>query len=134
MESRWRSAEAAAFEGAVGECVYCSRLIGSDPSLVLHGGGNSSVKVPYRDVTARDIDVLHVKGSGWDMGPIKAPGFSPLRLSRLHELLELDSLTDVEMMRELAAAGSTPRPPIPRLSHCSTPSFRTLPFSTVTPT
>ena len=124
MESRWRSAEAAAFEGAVGECVYCSRLIGSDPSLVLHGGGNSSVKVPYRDVTGRDIDVLHVKGSGWDMGTIEAPGFSPLRLSRLHELLELDSLTDVDMMRELAAARldpAAPNPSVESLLHAFVP-------------
>jgi hypothetical protein len=78
MESRWDSSEAAASGDAVGECVYCTRLIGSDPALVLHGGGNSSVKVPWLDITGREIDALRVKGSGWDMGTIEAPGLTPL--------------------------------------------------------
>ena len=79
---------------AVDECVHYSRLIGADPALVLHGGGNSSVKTTWRDITGRDVDALFVKGSGWEMGTIDAAGFAPLALRRLHELLELESLSD----------------------------------------
>jgi rhamnose utilization protein RhaD (predicted bifunctional aldolase and dehydrogenase)/NAD(P)-dependent dehydrogenase (short-subunit alcohol dehydrogenase family) len=95
------------------ECVHYSRLIGADPALVLHGGGNSSIKTTRRDITGRDVQVLFVKGSGWDMATIGAAGFAPLGLRRLEELLELESLSDVEMMRELAAARLDPDAPTP---------------------
>ena len=113
MESRWNDADAAAFDGPVGACVYGSRLIGSDPSLVLHGGGNTSVKAPYVDITGVEIDALYVKGSGWDLGSIEAPGFTPLRLERLGDLLALDALSDPDMMRELSAAKLDPDAPAP---------------------
>ena len=98
---------------ALEECVHYSRLIGADPALVLHGGGNSSIKTTWRDITGRDIDALFVKGSGWEMATIDAAGFAPLALGRLHELLELESLSDAEMMRELAAAKLDPDAPTP---------------------
>ena len=113
MESRWNDADAAAFEGPVGACVYGSRLIGGDPSLVLHGGGNTSVKAPFVDITGREVDALYVKGSGWDLGSIEAPGFTPLRLERLGELLALQALSDPQMMRELSAAKLDPDAPAP---------------------
>lgn len=113
MESRWDDAAAAAHAGPIGECVYCTRLIGSDPSLVLHGGGNSSVKAPVPDITGRTVDAIHVKGSGWDMATIEAPGLAPLHLPRLLELLELDALSDPDMMRELSAAKLDPGAPNP---------------------
>lgn len=113
MQSRWQPSEAAKFDGPVGECVYCSRLIGSDSSLVLHGGGNSSVKAPFADITGRSIPALHVKGSGWDMGSIEPAGFAPLPLDRVRELVELDELSDPDMMRELAAARLDPTAPNP---------------------
>ncbi|MEX2422444.1 MAG: bifunctional aldolase/short-chain dehydrogenase, partial [Acidimicrobiia bacterium] len=113
MESRWNDTEAAAFEGPIGACVYGSRLIGSDPSLVLHGGGNTSVKAPFADITGAQVDALYVKGSGWDLGSIQAPGFTPLRLERLGELLALDTLSDPDMMRELSAAKLDPDAPAP---------------------
>lgn len=113
MESRWNPDEAANFPGPVGACVYGSRLIGSDQSLVLHGGGNTSVKAEFTDITSARIDALYVKGSGWDLGSIEAPGFTPLRRSRLAELLELDTLSDPDMMRELAAAKLDPDAPAP---------------------
>lgn len=126
MEDLWDDAAAASFEphGPVGECVYCSRLIGSDAGLVLHGGGNSSVKHPRRDVTGEMVDTLHVKGSGWDMATIEAAGFAPLRLDRLEDLLALDSLSDPEMMAELAAAKldvSAPNPSVESLLHAFLP-------------
>ena len=113
MKSRWTDADREALTGPVGECVYCTRLIGADPSLVLHGGGNSSVKAPRLDITGRSIDALHVKGSGWDMATIEAPGFTALPLDRLRELVELDALSDPDMMRELSAARLDPAAPSP---------------------
>ena len=113
MESLWNDSDAARFDGPVGACVYGSRLIGSDPSLVLHGGGNTSVKAPFVDITGAEIDALYVKGSGWDLGTIEAAGFTPLRLDRLAELLELDALSDPDMMRELSAAKLDPDAPAP---------------------
>jgi rhamnose utilization protein RhaD (predicted bifunctional aldolase and dehydrogenase)/NAD(P)-dependent dehydrogenase (short-subunit alcohol dehydrogenase family) len=113
VESRWNESEAAASTDPIAQCVYCTRLIGSDPSLVLHGGGNSSVKHPVVDITGRPIEALHVKGSGWDMATIEAPGLTALPLDRLRELTELDELSDPDMMRELAAARIDPAAPNP---------------------
>lgn len=113
MENRWNDEEATAFSGPLGECVYGSRLLGADPGLVLHGGGNTSVKTGFTDVTGRRIEALYVKGSGWDLASIAEEGFAPLPLERLAELLSLDSLSDTEMMRELAAARLDPAAPMP---------------------
>ena len=104
--------------------VAASRAIGADPSLVLHGGGNTSVKAPWVDITGRTIDALYVKGSGWDLGTIERPGFTPLPLTRLHELLELETLSDPDMMRELSAARldpSAPQPSVESLLHAFLP-------------
>lgn len=124
MEDRWDDAEEAAFEGPLGECVYGSRLLGSDPFLVLHGGGNTSVKAPFHDITGRTIDVLYVKGSGWDLATIEAPGFAPLPIDRLHDLLSLDRLSDPDMVRELSAARldpAAPQPSVETLLHAFLP-------------
>ena len=124
MEDRWDHAEAAAFEGPLGECVYGSRLLGGDPFLVLHGGGNTSVKAPFRDITGRTIDALYVKGSGWDLATIEAPGFTPLPIDRLQDLLSLDRLSDPDMMRELSAARldpAAPQPSVETLLHAFLP-------------
>lgn len=124
MEDRWSGEEAAAFAGPLGECVYGSRLLGSEPGLVLHGGGNTSVKAPFADITGRLIDALYVKGSGWDLATIEKEGFAPLPLERLAELLEMDSLSDAEMMRELSAARldpSAPEPSVETLLHALLP-------------
>src|SRR6266566_3100730 len=58
--------------------VYTTRLLGGEPRLVLHGGGNTSVKTRMADVTGEPVEVLCVKGSGWDMGTIEAPGLQAL--------------------------------------------------------
>ena len=113
MQERGDDEAAAVSDDPIAECVYCTRLIGADPALVLHGGGNSSVKAPVEDITGDLIDAIHVKGSGWDMATIEAPGFAPLFLPRLRELLELDRLSDPDMMRELAAAKLDPAAPNP---------------------
>jgi rhamnose utilization protein RhaD (predicted bifunctional aldolase and dehydrogenase)/NAD(P)-dependent dehydrogenase (short-subunit alcohol dehydrogenase family) len=105
--------DAAAFGGPIGECVYCTRLIGADPALVLHGGGNSSVKAPVTDVAGHTVDAIHVKGSGWDMATIQAAGLTPLRLASLHDLLGLAELSDPDMVRGLGAAKLDPGAPNP---------------------
>ena len=113
MEDRWNQASTRCLESALDECVYGSRLIGSDPDLVLHGGGNTSIKTPFTDVTGDSFDALFVKGSGWDLATIERRGFAPLNLSRLRDLLALDSLSDTDMMRELKASSFDPDAPAP---------------------
>ena len=106
------------------ELVRVSRLIGSDPRLVLHGGGNTSVKATVPDLTGDPVDVLYVKGSGWDLASIEAAGFAPLRLNRLRTLLTLDRLSDKQMMNELRCAlldASAPDPSVETLLHAVLP-------------
>ena len=122
MENRWDASRT--FDGPLDECAYGSRLIGVDPALVLHGGGNTSVKTPFLDITGEEIPALWVKGSGWDLASIAPAGFPPLRLARLHALLDLDTLSDPDMMRELAAARldpGAPQPSVESLLHAFLP-------------
>jgi rhamnose utilization protein RhaD (predicted bifunctional aldolase and dehydrogenase)/NAD(P)-dependent dehydrogenase (short-subunit alcohol dehydrogenase family) len=115
VRSLWDDAEAAAFaqQGALGERVYTSRLLGRDHSLVLHGGGNTSVKLPQRNVFGEDEDILFVKGSGWDLETIEAPGFAPVRLERVLRMASLEALSDPQMVQELRAAMTDPSAPTP---------------------
>ena len=125
MKSRWNEDEAAAWGDDLGLLTYASRLLGSDPSLVLHGGGNSSVKVVERDVFGDPVDVLHVKGSGWDMATIERAGFAPLRLGPVARLADLDALSDARMANELKAASLDAGRRRRRSSRSSTPRCRT---------
>src|SRR3954467_6440978 len=79
--------------------VYTTRLLGQDPKLVLHGGGNTSVKTRLADLNGDETDVLCVKGSGWDMGTIEPPGLPAVRLDALKKLRTRASLTDENMVR-----------------------------------
>ena len=97
---RWDPAEATACTTALQQLAYASRLIGGDPDLVLHGGGNTSVKTTETDLTGAPIEVLHVKGSGHHLADIQPTGFAPLRLARLRELLTVEDLPDERMMNE----------------------------------
>ena len=113
-KSRWDAAEAAAFDDDLGLRVYTSRLLGLDPSLVLHGGGNTSVKGAVRTLLDEDVvDVLYVKGSGWNLETIEPAGFAPVRLDALLALSRLDALSDVEMARQLRLATLDPAAPAP---------------------
>ena len=78
MQSLWSDAEAAKYQGALGLRVYTSRLLGRDKTLVLHGGGNTSVKLRQKNLFGEDEDVLYVKGSGWDLETIEPAGFTPV--------------------------------------------------------
>ena len=79
--------------------VYTTRLLGRNPALVLHGGGNTSLKAKARDLAGNEVDVLHVKGSGWDMGTIEPAGFPAVRLEPLRALRTRESLSDDDFVR-----------------------------------
>src|SRR6202795_4430092 len=76
--------------------VYTTRLLGADPKLVLHGGGNTSVKTRVADLNGEDVDVLCVKGSGWDMGTIEPEGLPAVRLAPLLNLRAAQKLSGGE--------------------------------------
>ncbi|MEN8176178.1 MAG: class II aldolase/adducin family protein, partial [Pseudomonadota bacterium] len=101
MKSLWNQDEAKAFESDLELRVYSSRLLGHDPSLVLHGGGNTSVKIREKNILGEEEEILYVKGSGWDLATIEAPGFTPIRLAHLVRLAGLPSLPDLQMVNEL---------------------------------
>ena len=104
--------------------VYSSRLLGRDPSLVLHGGGNTSVKTVLHDDLGDEIEVLCVKGSGWDLGDIEPPGLPAVALEPLRRLRALESLTDEAMVRNtrrhLLDPGA-PNPSVETLLHAFLP-------------
>ena len=96
MPDLWDDEAARAFVAEFGDAgedlalrVYTSRLLGRDPALVLHGGGNTSVKTTQRDLIGRSVEVLCVKGSGWDLAAIEPPGLPAVRLDALRELRQL---------------------------------------------
>src|SRR5262249_15801800 len=100
MKSLWSDKEAAGCEGdPLRLRVYTSRLLGQEPSLVLHGGGNTSVKATGTSLFGEREDLLYIKGSGWDLATIEAAGFAPVRLPVLTRMAELPRLTDTEMVR-----------------------------------
>lgn len=106
------------------ELVTATRLIGADPDLVLHGGGNSSVKTSTQDVTGRAIDVLLMKASGTSMAEADADSFTALRLDRLRELLPPTVITDDQFANELRLAqldASAPVASVETLVHAALP-------------
>jgi rhamnose utilization protein RhaD (predicted bifunctional aldolase and dehydrogenase)/NAD(P)-dependent dehydrogenase (short-subunit alcohol dehydrogenase family) len=113
MQNRWNDADADACIGDLAQRIYTSRLIGRDPALVLHGGGNTSVKVRKPDIFGTAEELLYVKGSGFDLHSITAAGFAPVRISHLARLARLDRLTDLEMARQLRLAMAEPEAPAP---------------------
>src|ERR1700687_4517080 len=113
MQSQWNDGEAARFEGSLAQRVYTSRLLGRDHSLVLHGGGNTSVKIRERNIFGDEEAILYVKGSRWGPQSIEAGGVAPLRLERVLRLATLDQLSDPRMVQELRAAMTDPSAPAP---------------------
>lgn len=124
MRSLWNDAEAGTFSGDLGQRVYTSRLLGKNPALVMHGGGNTSVKSRVTDLFGREQDILYIKGSGWDLETIEPQGFSPARLSTLRELATLEHMTDIQMANELRCAlidASAPSPSVEAILHAIIP-------------
>ncbi len=133
MQSLWSDREADAMVARYGEAgvapdvalrVYTSRLLGGDPRLVLHGGGNTSVKTVLPDLLGAPEEVLCVKGSGWDMANIEPPGLPAVRLAPLRRLRDRESLSDEDMVRiqraNLIDPGS-PNPSVETLLHAFLP-------------
>ena len=114
MKNLWQDAEAAKFQDSdLAMRVYSSRLLGQNPDLVLHGGGNTSVKSRTTNIFGAQQDTLFVKGSGWDLKTIEAPGYAPCSLAYLLALAELESMTDSEMMQQLRLSLLDPGAPTP---------------------
>jgi rhamnose utilization protein RhaD (predicted bifunctional aldolase and dehydrogenase)/NAD(P)-dependent dehydrogenase (short-subunit alcohol dehydrogenase family) len=124
IESLWSDEEASGFSGDLGLRVYTSRLLGRDKSLVLHGGGNTSVKVREPDLFGEAEDILYVKGSGWDLETIEAEGFAPVRLAPAMRLATLPRLSDPEMVNELRTSmtrAAAPTPSVEAILHAVLP-------------
>ncbi|MBI2935927.1 MAG: bifunctional aldolase/short-chain dehydrogenase [Chloroflexi bacterium] len=124
MRSLWSDQEAASYRGDLALRVYTSRLLGQDKSLVLHGGGNTSVKIRQRNILGEEEDILYVKASGWDLETIEEAGFAPARLAPLLRLASLKSLSDSQMMNELRASfirADAPAPSVETLLHAILP-------------
>jgi rhamnose utilization protein RhaD (predicted bifunctional aldolase and dehydrogenase)/NAD(P)-dependent dehydrogenase (short-subunit alcohol dehydrogenase family) len=120
MKSLWSDREAEQFRGDLGLRVYTSRLLGRDKSLVLHGGGNTSVKIRQKNLFGEEETILYVKGSGWDLETIEPQGFSPVLLAHVLRLAELPSLSDPQMVNQLVTHmldASAPAPSIETILH-----------------
>ncbi len=112
MQSLWNDTEAATFgTDLLGQRVYTSRLLGRNPALVLHGGGNTSVKVTEKDFFGDVVDLCYVKGSGWDLGTIEREGFSPVRQDALVKMSKLAAMSDEDMVLQQRAAMTNPNAP-----------------------
>lgn len=127
MRSRWSDGDAAdavrRWGGRFGEAAalrtYTSRLLGADRALVLHGGGNTSVKDAWRDVLGDEVPALLVKGSGWDLAALEPPGLSPVDLGFVRRMRALDALSDEDMVEALRThlLRTAPDPSIETLLH-----------------
>src|SRR5713226_3299611 len=103
MNSRWDAATAKKLDG-LDLLVYASRLIGAETSLVVWGGGNTSIKTAERDHRGRETRVLRVKGSGSDLKSVQRKDFPGVRLDDILALLDRDDMGDQEMVGYLGHA------------------------------
>ena len=123
MESRWSDDDARGLD-PVGLRVYTSRLIGAEPALVLHGGGNTSVKLDDHDHRGRPCRALAIKGSGSDLRTIESSDFARLHLDDLEALRPRSEMSDDDMLAYLARSSldpDAPRPSIETLLHAFLP-------------
>ncbi|MCK4837680.1 MAG: bifunctional aldolase/short-chain dehydrogenase, partial [Desulfobulbaceae bacterium] len=131
MENRYDDNEARRYIEMYNDCpadlalrVYTSRLIGAETNLVLHGGGNTSAKTSMTNILGEEVEVICVKGSGWDLGDIEPAGLPPLDLAYLRKLRVLQGLTDEEMVNQFRTHlldASAPTPSIETLVHAFLP-------------
>jgi rhamnose utilization protein RhaD (predicted bifunctional aldolase and dehydrogenase)/NAD(P)-dependent dehydrogenase (short-subunit alcohol dehydrogenase family) len=124
MKNLWSDTESANFKDDLALRVYTSRLLGKDPSLVLHGGGNTSVKITETNLVGLKEEILYVKGSGWDLASIEKDGFSPVRLAHMLNLSKLKSLSDPQMVNELKTQltnATSPTPSVETILHAILP-------------
>ncbi len=124
MKNHWDPAKASKCTSDLELRVYTSRLLGRDATLVLHGGGNTSVKVKERSALGDEEEILYIKGSGWDLQTIETGGFAPVRLAPLRKLAQLEALPDLQMMNELATQitrAGAPAPSVETILHTILP-------------
>ena len=132
MHNRWSDEDAARAVARWGEWgddlalrTYTSQLLGGDPSLVLHGGGNTSVKRTVSDRFGDDVEVIAVKASGFDLATVPPEGHVAVRLEHLRRLRSIDDLTDAEIVNELRTHlldASAPTPSIETPVHALVPA------------
>jgi len=103
---------------------YSTQLLGMEKTLVMHGGGNTSVKTIYTNILGETIPALYVKASGFDMSKFDPTGLTGLDLSHLLKLRSLDSLTDSQMINEFKTHIFD--------HHSGTPSLETLVHANIT--
>ena len=102
------------------ERIYTSRLLGYDSNLVLHGGGNTSVKSKVTDLDEKKHEVLYIKGSGSDLSTIGPEGFPAVKIAPIIQLLKKEFITDVEMvqfLRKNLIDVSSPNPSVETFVH-----------------
>ena len=119
MKNLWDDVKAAECKNDLDLRVYTSNLLGQSDELVLHGGGNTSVKS-----MVDGEEILYVKGSGWDLVSIKAEGFAPVKMSTLLDMAKLKQLSDSDMVTQQKAAmtdKSAPNPSVEAILHAIIP-------------
>lgn len=133
MKNLWDDDDAASFvsaysERGIGEDLalrtYTTHLLGGEPRLVLHGGGNTSVKTRVRDTLGDEWDVLCVKGSGWDMATIEPAGLPAVKIAPLLKARALKKLSDKDMVtlqRANLIDPDAPNPSVETLLHAFIP-------------
>jgi rhamnose utilization protein RhaD (predicted bifunctional aldolase and dehydrogenase)/NAD(P)-dependent dehydrogenase (short-subunit alcohol dehydrogenase family) len=124
MNSLWNAVEATVCATDLDLRVYSSRLLGRDPALVLHGGGNTSVKITEKNLLGEDEEILYIKGSGWNLATIEAAGFAPVRLRPMLRLAKLKLLSDPQMVNGLKTQltrADAPAPSVETILHAVLP-------------
>ena len=104
--------------------IYTTQLLGKNNKLVLHGGGNTSLKTTAKNIFNEKINVMHVKGSGWDMGSIDSPGLPAVELETLLKTKQLSKLNDFDMVnlqRKCLLDSKSPNPSVETLLHAFLP-------------
>ncbi len=125
MKSLWNNNEAVRYQNdPLALRVYTSRLLGQESTLVLHGGGNTSVKLKTTNLFGEIEELLYIKGSGWNLATIEAAGFAPVRLDVLQKMVQLPQLSDTEIIRLQRSAmsdSSAPNPSVEAILHALIP-------------
>lgn len=131
MKNRFTAPQAEQYLARYADCppvlamrIYTSRLIGQETALVLHGGGNTSAKGSITNILGEEMEVLYIKGSGWDLGDIEPAGFPALDLRYLRKLRQLVELGDEEMVNQFRTHlldARSPNPSIETLVHAFLP-------------
>jgi rhamnose utilization protein RhaD (predicted bifunctional aldolase and dehydrogenase)/enoyl-[acyl-carrier-protein] reductase (NADH) len=124
MTTLWDDNEAKKYKTDLDLRVYTSRLLGQDSSLVLHGGGNTSLKSSAKNLFGETENILYVKGSGWDLATIESEGFAPVKMDMLLKMAKLEKLNDPDMVKYQRLAminPSAPNPSVEAILHAIIP-------------